>query len=70
METRGIKVVSGVLYGGLFNDSLMISLFSFFDDVHFQIFLKEWLEGIVEMFLEFDEESFVFMAGFAEVSLA
>jgi len=38
--------------------------------VHFQIFLEEWLEGVVEACLDFDEESFVFIAGFAVVSLS
>ena len=36
--------------------------------MHFQIFLEEWREDVVEPFLEFDEESFVFIAGFEYIT--
>jgi hypothetical protein len=32
--------------------------------------LEEWLKGVVETFLDFDEESVVFRAGFAVVALS
>ena len=62
--------MSGILCKGLSNDSSMISLFPFSITFILKSFSRNGLRVSVEAFLDFDEESFVFIAGFIAVSLS